>query len=544
MTRSGLTWAGATLFAVGLAVFVTWPQALHMRTWIFSHHDPYFSIWRLAWIAHALKTAPRQLFDANIFYPATNTLAYSDATLLEGVLAAPFFWAGASPVLVYNTLLVIGFAGSGVAMFVLVRHLTGATGPALVSAAVFTLAPYRIEHVMHLELQWAMWVPLTFWGLHRAVEERSRRFGVLAGLFFSLQILSCVYYGVFLAMVLVIVVPLLLTMTGRRGVGALPVLALGGVLAVVLTLPYLWPYAEAARTLGARDPVEIARYSAQPVNYFSATSLNIFWGWTADRWGGRELRLFPGAVAMALALVSTANKSWRWTVLYGVAAAWAIELSFGTNGALYRWMAAHVTALQGFRSTSRFAMIAMCAIAVLAGLGVQAILQRDLVPARWRVVVVPVVLGLMAMDYANRAMPLSREDLRTSPIYQVIRSAGPGVVMELPVPTPDRLPGWDVTYAFWSISHWNPLVNGYSGYHPIDYLRTLSSMRTFPDDASIARLQAHDVRYIVVHRAFYEPEPYTQLMLRMAVRPELRSWGTYKDPVGNAELFVMERLAR
>jgi hypothetical protein len=149
----------------------------------------------------------------------------------------------------------------------------------------------------------------------------------------------------------------------------------------------------------------------------------------------------------------------------------------------------------------------------------------------------------MAVEYANHAMPLSREELVTAPIYQVIRSAGPGVVMELPVATPDRLPGWDVTYAFWSSAHWNPLVNGYSGYHPPDYLRTLMSMRTFPDDASIARLQAHDVRYIVVHRAFYEPEPYTQLMLRMAVRPELRSWGTYKDPVGNAELFVMERPA-
>lgn len=540
MSRSALVWLGAVTFALGLAAFVTWPQALHLSTAIFSHHDPYFSIWRLAWIAHALGTDPRHLFDANIFYPANGTLAYSDATLLEGVLAAPLFWVGLSPVLIYNTLLFAGFAGSAVAMFVLARYLTGATGPALVSAAVFTLAPYRIEHVMHLELQWAMFVPLTFWALHRTVDDRSWRFGVLAGLFFWLQILSCVYYGVFLALVLVIFVPMLLGLSGRRATGALPGLAMGAVVAVALTLPYLWPYLNAAQTLGGRDPAEIARYSARPINYLSASSLNVMWGWTADQWGGREVRLFPGAMAIVLAAFSALHRSWRRTALYAVLAALAIELSFGTNGVIYRWLGEHVTPLRGFRSASRFAMLATCALAMLAGLGAQAILQRARVPAGWRVSVVPIILSLMAVDYANRPLPLSPEDLGIAPIYKVIRSGGPGVVMELPVATPDRLPGWDVVYAFWSISHWHPLVNGYSGYHPTDYLQTLMSMRTFPDDASIARLRAHDVRYIVVHRSYYEPEPYTQLMLRIAVRPELRSWGTYKDPVGNAELFVLE----
>ena len=91
MTRSMLRGIGVTVFAICLAAFVTWPHVMHLSTSIFSHHDPYFSIWRLAWVAHALATSPRHLFDANIFYPATGTLAYSDATLLEGVLAAPFF---------------------------------------------------------------------------------------------------------------------------------------------------------------------------------------------------------------------------------------------------------------------------------------------------------------------------------------------------------------------------------------------------------------------------------------------------------------------
>jgi hypothetical protein len=537
--RSAFNGLGAILFAIGLAVFVTWPQALHMGTSIFSHHDPYFSIWRIAWIAHALVTSPFHLFDANIFYPAKDTLAYSDATLLEGLLGAPFLWMHVSPVLVYNVLFLTGFVGSAIAMFVLARHVTGAAGPALVAAAVFTMAPYRLEHVMHLELQWAMFVPLTFWAMHRAIDDRSWRFGVLAGIGIWLQLLSCVYYGVFLAILLVAFVPLLILLSGRRGIAALPGIAVGAVVAIALSLPYLWPYLSASRAVGGRDLVEIARYSAHPRNYLSATSLSLLWGWTSDRWGDRELRLYPGIVAVLLSLFSISNRSWRWTILYAAIALFAVDLSFGINGVAYRWFSDHVGALRGFRSASRFAMLAMCAVAMLAALGTQAIVERRLFMSR-TAIVVPFILALLFIDYAHRPMPLSREDLGTADLYKVIRSGDPGVVMELPVATPDRLPGWDVIYAFWSISHWHPLVNGYSGYHPADYLQTLMAMRTFPDNASIARLQAHDVHYVVLHRAYYEPEPYTQLLLRIAVRPELRSWGTYKDPIGIADVFLLE----
>jgi hypothetical protein len=385
-----------------------------------------------------------------------------------------------------------------------------------------------------------MWMPLTFWALHRAVEGPSPRFGVLAGVFVWLQIISCVYYGVFLGMILVAVVPVLLVTSGARAVRALPGLAIGALLAAVLTLPYAWPYIQAARTLGGRNVAEIARYSAQPLNYLSATSLSWLWGWTADRWGGPELRLFPGIVAAVLAVASVRHR-WRLTVVYALVMGLAIELSFGTHGALYRWLSSHITALDGFRSTSRFAMVAICGLAVLAGLGTQALAGRFRGSTAGHVALVPIVLALMAVDYANRPMPLTNEELGIlAPIYKVVRSNGPGVVVELPMPTPDRLPGWDAYYAAWSITHWNPLVNGYSGYHPLDYLQTLVRMQSFPDDASIARLRAHDVRYVIVHRAFFDPEPYTRLMLRLAVRPEFRPWGTYKDPVGNAELFVME----
>ena len=141
-----------------------------MSTHVAAHRDAYFSMWRLGWIAHALRTDPRTLFDGNIFYPTRNTLAYSDAMLLEGVIAAPLLWSGVSPFLTYN-LLLIGrhrrVRASGCSCW---SAGSPAAAPArFLAAAVFTMAPYRIEHFMHLELQWTMWMPLTFWAVHRTI---------------------------------------------------------------------------------------------------------------------------------------------------------------------------------------------------------------------------------------------------------------------------------------------------------------------------------------------------------------------------------------
>ena len=46
--------------------------------------DPLMVTWVLAWVAHQLPNAPAHIFDANIFYPERNTLAYSESLLVPG----------------------------------------------------------------------------------------------------------------------------------------------------------------------------------------------------------------------------------------------------------------------------------------------------------------------------------------------------------------------------------------------------------------------------------------------------------------------------
>src|SRR5215207_5807740 len=228
--RPGRTIGLTTAFAL-VAALMTWPQVLVLKTHAVEHQDVYFNLWRLRWIAHVIATSPADLFNGNIFYPETGVLAFSDAMLVQGVLAAPLFWLGVPPVLVHNLWLLGAIVASAVGITLLARHLTGSTAGSAVAGIVFGFAPYRFEHFMHMELQWTVWIPWAFWALQRTIETGSSRFGLLMGLFIALQMASSVYYGVFLLMLIAVVGLLqLIPLRGHHCARAARALVLGGAL--------------------------------------------------------------------------------------------------------------------------------------------------------------------------------------------------------------------------------------------------------------------------------------------------------------------------
>jgi hypothetical protein len=104
----------------------------------FDTNDGLFSIWNIAWIDHALLTAPASLLNANIFYPHTGTLAYSELNLVAGLFGLPWYAATHhSAVAALNGAVGVALWLAFVAMWALVRRLSGSDGAGLVSATAF-----------------------------------------------------------------------------------------------------------------------------------------------------------------------------------------------------------------------------------------------------------------------------------------------------------------------------------------------------------------------------------------------------------------------
>jgi hypothetical protein len=527
---------GASAFLIALTIMLTWPQVLHLGSRVAAHNDPLLSIWRLSWIAHVLPGHPSQLVDGNIFSPHVRTLAYSDATLFEGLLALPWLRARTNPVLVYNVMLLTGIVLSGVGMFVLVQHLTGNADAALVAAAIFTLLPYRILHFMHLELQWTIWMPLTMWAVHRAFETGAVRYGAATGVLLSLQTISCLYYGAFLGFI-VAALAILLAISDpgrvRRSIGPL---ALGAGLALAVIVAFAQPYIANTAVLGVRDPGEVARFSAKLASYATAPQENWLWGWTAFRFEGDELRLFPGIVAGVLAILAPCLRRRRpVAVIYLGMLALAVALSLGFNNPVYRFLYAHVWPMQGFRAPARFAILAGSALAVLAGIGFMYLEERFSAPRVRRGVFIGVLVAI-GLEYGSAPMHLEELPREVPDVYRFLRLLDRAVVIELPIVDADLAP----VYMYWSTHHWHPLVNGYSGFSPPDYAETLTRMRSFPDDRSIERLKNLNVRYIIVHESFYKPKEHTSLLVGLGQRADIAPVGKYHDWVGAAQVFELK----
>jgi len=528
--------ASMLLVFTALTAVMTYPQALHLRDGVHDDGDPLLNTWTLTWVAHQLPRAPARLFDANIFYPERKTLAFTETLLLPGVVAAPLHWLGVGPLLVHNLVLLSGFVVSGAGTALLVRSLTGNVAAAILSGIVFAFIPYRIDHLPHLQLQQTQCLPLALWAFHRLLTSGRISDGVWFGLFAAGQVLSCMYYGLFLVPYLGIVCGTMLiadrTMIRRR----LVALAAGGLVAIVAVLPLARAYLSAGQIVGERGRGEVTEGSAQLRNYLAPPEQNLLYGDLFERFRDNERRLFPGFVAVGLACAAfwprkrenatAAHKAFvqSWfrgdpRVAYLLGLLVAFDISLGFNGFTYPLLYDYIRPFRGLRIPARMGLLVAFSLAVLAGYGVVRLSELARTSSARHALVALLGIAMLA-EYASR--PLTLQIIPTAPseaYADVVKDLGDSptaTVFEYPVSTPH-----DPTYMYYSTFHWQNLVNGYAGFFPPWYGRLNLAMERFPDDASVATVKTHGARYILVHGERLIGDRYRRLTYQLDTWPGL-----------------------
>src|SRR5262245_5302990 len=283
---------------------MTYPQALHLTDRVHDDGDPLLNTWALAWVAHQVPRAPAHLFDANIFYPERRTLAYSETLLVPAAFAAPLYWAGVSRLLIYNIVFLSGFIVSGVGTSLLVRTLTGSAAAGRVAGLVFAFLPYRIDHFPHLQLQQTQCLTFAMWAFHRLLRTGRLRDGVLFGAFTAGQVLSCMYYGLFLLPYVAVVCGAVLIFERRLPKDRIVALAAAAVIALAAIVPVGMAYLGARKVVGERGRQEVLDGSATWRNYLAPAEANLLYGEAFAGFMQNERRLFPGFVAIGLAIVA------------------------------------------------------------------------------------------------------------------------------------------------------------------------------------------------------------------------------------------------
>ena len=97
-----------------------------------------------------------------------------------------------------------------------------------------------------------------------------------------------------------------------------------------------------------------------------------------------------------------------------------------------------------------------------------------------------------------------------------------GQYVEFPIHAqPDRF-AENLPYMYFSIWHWTPMVNGYSGFNPGSYTALIEATSAFPDARSLDYLGRTGVTHIAVHCRLWEPDACAATVNRLETMPQVR----------------------
>ncbi len=488
---------------IALAVLHTWPLATAPATLSRNDNaDTLLNTWAIAWVAHALTTAPASVLDGNIFYPDRYTLTFSEPLILPGALSIPVRASGASAVLTYNLSLLLGLALSAWAMQWVVWRWTGDLTVSLLAGAIFGFNAHVLTRLGHLQALHAYGLPLLAYGVDRVLAPDGRRLrdGLLVGLGGAALALTSGYLSVF-GVVCGLVVTAVRAKDFTRG-SATAVLRAAGVAALVglvLVGPVVAGYLAMRRQHAFERSLDsVAAMSANVGSYLYTPGRLHQATWAADTAARLHPRdaLFPGVVAVALGLIG----AWRGRgpargIGVGLVVA-GVVLSFGPATPVYEVFYRVVPFATGVRAASRFGVLAIMGVALLAALGLRALSERF--PTRARMLAV-LAIALVTIETFRGPVPYV-EARPISPVYDTLARLPRGPVAEMPFWwAPLDIPR-NAQYMLASTVHWQPLLNGYSGFSPGSYRRRADTLWYFPfRPAAFDELQRVGVRYVVLH---------------------------------------------
>jgi len=517
--------AWAALIGVVLAAWLTWPTIGHPASRArLDTGDGRFSVWNVAWVAHALVDEPASLFDTNIFHPHTGTLAWSEANLVAGAMAAPVYAVTRDPVASHNVVVFVAFVICFVAMWALARRVTGDWRLALVPATAFTFSPFVAARTPHVQLLMIFVFPVTMLALHRLVDRPGLARGATLGLALALAALACGYYGIYAGLAVALGTAWFAAgQPSQRRYWAGVAAAL--VVTVALVGPAIQPYLALRAETGARDSVDVEElrgYSADWRAYLTSPAHAHQWIVRAAGQGSEVL--FPGMTVTALAAIALvlARKRgmappgspagphagrrafWYYAALAGLAA-WA---SVGPDAGLYAALNGALPFMSFLRAPARLGVLVVFGMSMLAAFAL-----RRLVPPARRTLAATALTALVALEVSAAPWPL-REVPPVPPVYRLLAELPRGPVVEFHFPYRRGDLFNHTRYMFWSTYHWQPLINGYSDYIPADFREIVVPINGFPDRASFAILRKRGARYVVVHWETYNEDAQATLRAR------------------------------
>jgi len=472
-----------------LTVLFTWPLLLHLTTALPGEGgDSWQYLWNFWWFDQALFGGKSLYFTQAQYYPQGTSLLFHTLSPLNSLLGLPARLLGGY-LLAYNFIVLLAGTLSGYGAFLLAREALGkgqnglpSDLAAFLAGAVFALCPYRSVHLLgHLSLVSTETLP--FFALFALRALRRPGWRPALGVAISLLAAALIdwYYPLYMLLLAGFFLlwaageALLRRRTGRSLLQSAATLAAGILLAGLLLAPLLIPMGrEASQAPYLEEPLEFSTaYGADLAAFFIPSPLHPLWGELFRPWSEpfaegntAEGIVYLGFVPLILAAVGLwkrGKEGKMWAATAGLFALLSLGpylkvLNRPTGIPLPDLWLCRLPIIRFTRVPSRYVVLTQLALAVLAALGVRALLRKDARP--WRAGGLSFfLLALLLLEYLPIPYPLT--PARIPAFYrQLAQTPGDEALLEVPLQKPSS-PWYYTRWMLYQTVHGRPSFRGY-----------------------------------------------------------------------------------
>ena len=479
--------------------------------------DTRLYLWTIGWDLHALKTDPLHIFDANIFFPERHTLAYSEHLIGAALMALPLSFFTSNLTRLLNFVLFTATLLTALGTDRLGRECGASSRGALLAGIAGAFAGPKLARLTQAHLATLHFVPWSLAFGVRYLRTRDRRDLLAALALFTLQAMTSGHGGLFLALALALLLVGGLITRQLSPVGTIRDCGIAGALILLLNLPLVIPYYEVRGKVGLTRVIEDAEgYAPTAASWLAAptrtqTALISTVPPLRQPIETANAALFPGFILSGLAawaaFATLRDRAARPTApMFMIALATvSFWLALGPAFGLYRLGYSLIPGFDLIRVPSRFFLLALTALAVLAGLGLERVRRSSVA---WALILAATIECIpVAWDAAD-------DPIVTPPIDAWLAAQPkPFRVLELPTPPPGnslRQARFHSEFMIHGAAHWQPMVNGYSSLVPPLHMKLFDDLHEFPTETGLAELERLGVGYVIVHTDMYQPERWAE----------------------------------
>jgi len=516
------------------SIYITFPLILHLGDYATGLGDELVIAWIQSWVIHTLFTDPFSLFNANIYFPNHNTLAYSDLFLTGSLLSfLPAHFIG-QPIAANNTLLIFAILSLGFSLYLLTYYLTRDFFASLLSGLLVVFSPATLSFSVHLQILFIAFVPFSLLFFIIFLKTEKTRFLIFSLLFFLLQVYNSFLPGYFILFSYVILL-IFIWFDNKKNI--LQIIAIKNIILFLITfamvVPVALPYLQVSKEFHyVRDIRDTIHFALQPEDMLypgSTTGLGQLLLKTVPTNNYSQNNEFkPGYLGAIFSLLVLFSLIYLWrfrkkidvyTKSFFVIALLGFILSLGPFLHINRQTIHHpfpiplpyvlfyyvIPGFEGLRNTARWEMLFIIAIAIVIGLVMNKSLKKT--SSKIKAVIYVSFFILIIMEFVPMqfvSVPQVKDFPKVS--FWMITTPKNATFIQMPVYNWNTLfSQQEMLREYYNTLNLRKTVNGYTGFSPPPWqvLVTLE-LKQFPDTESIQQLKAIGVQYAVVYKTDYD----------------------------------------